>query len=65
MLKFAAIAALGLALGGCSTVFHDTAESPRAGWVYVSGQHNAAPALWLCPTAGGDCEPVRVTEIER
>lgn len=59
------ITVLALALGGCTSTFLDTAESPKQGWTYVSGQENAGPAVWLCPTSGkGECVFVPVTVVE-
>jgi len=64
-MKTIMVGAFALLLGGCSTAFLDSAESPKPGFTYVSGQDNAGPAVWLCPTSGhGTCQFVPVTVIE-
>jgi len=65
MWKLMIVWLLGTALGGCSTRFLDSADSPKPGWTYVSGQENNGPAVWLCPTSGGGtCQFVPVTVVE-
>lgn len=65
MCKVAVTLFFGVALTGCNTTFLDSAESPKTGWTYVSGQDNSGPAVWLCPTSGhGTCHFVPVTVVE-
>ncbi len=62
VLILSAVALLGAS--GCVTTAFGSADSPRAGWIYVVGSSNADPMLWLCPAKGdAECELVEIAEV--
>jgi len=61
---FIAVVASVTAATGCQTWAQGSAPGPREGGMYVVGQTQNSPSIWLCPAVPGkgECRKVTVTE---
>jgi hypothetical protein len=53
---------LATSSAGCATYFNGSAPTTSPQKAYVVGSKANRAQVWLCPTTGGDCQEVEVSD---